>query len=190
MQDRWFGNEHPNTGKDEQIPLDKAREYLQRAEKDYLSFHVYYLLKWVRMGCTQAGITVETLGTTEERLKEIERIGYKSWAEFYLKYLRGWKIPVEVNVNNLVEYIKIGLRHGNWTLDNIAVKEEELKTYVVMGEKRDEALLLYGEMQQKKRINPSFKNPDNVKKIRALLELAKYTLEMAGINSQDLKDLE
>jgi hypothetical protein len=80
--DDWFKNEAPNTGASEQYSLEEARAFLQRAERQYEKDQVFHLLKWVRMACAQAGIPLtdflEKESSTEERINEMERIGYRS----------------------------------------------------------------------------------------------------------------
>jgi hypothetical protein len=194
-EDDWFGNQLPNTGASVQYSMEDAHNFLARAEREFEKDEVFHLLKWVRMACAQNGVALnDFLGrenTTEGRLKEIERIGYKWFAKTFLDYLRSWeeivkKLDKDVGVSFYIDCIRMALRHGNWTLDDIDSTEEELSEYKDRGKAKDEASDLLEEMLKRKMTDGKFKNPDSVRRFRALLLEAVCRLDQIVIPKREV----
>lgn len=194
-EDDWFGNQLPNTGASVRYSMVDAHNFLARAEQEFERDEVFHLLKWVRMACAQNGVDLNDFlareNTTEDRLKEIERIGYKGFAETFLNYLRSWKEIVgkfdkDVGVSFYIDCIRMALRHGNWKLEDINSSEEELSEYKERGKAKNEATDLLMGMLNKKMTDSEFKNPDAVKRFRALLLEAVCRLDQIVIPKREV----
>jgi hypothetical protein len=195
--DNWFRNEAPNTGASKQYPLEEARVFLKRAEQQFENDQVYHLLKWVRMACAQAGAPLsdflEKEGTTENRINEIERVSYKSWAKIFLAFLRRWEGLV-AEIDNIVSVpfftncVRMGVRHGNWTLEDLETSEEELLIYEERGKAKIRAMNLWISMSDKKKTHRDYKNPEGVAEIRRLLKEAVCRLDQVYITGYPINE--
>ncbi len=204
QSDNWFRNEALNTGASVRYSLEEARIFLKRAEQEYEKDQVYHLLKWVKMACMQAGIQLTDFlkneGMTEEHINEIERIGYKSWAKIFLNYIRSWDgIVAVINSDTSVSFyancVRMGIRHGNWTLEGIGTNEAELLLYENRGIAKIQAMDLWRCMSERKKVNRDYKNPREAAQIRHLLSQAvcrfdQLNLSRYPISEEELKSFE
>lgn len=161
----------------------RAKELLvtarKRAKIDSVDLEIEYIPKYV----SKAGITLRSIGTSEQELKQLLREGYIAGAEHWLNVARKRerKNCVDLEVEAIREYVsKAGI-----TLESIGTSEQELEPFF-----RESCVV-----QAKKWLNVARERArkncidSEIELVREYAGKAGVTLESIGISEQELEQL-
>ncbi|MCK5416384.1 hypothetical protein KAI92_03085 [Candidatus Parcubacteria bacterium] len=162
--------------------IAKATDWLkltkERASNGNIDAHVGYIRKYAE----KASITMEDIGTSEEEIASLLKIGYTAEASNWLKLTK--ERASNGNIDSHVGYIRKYVEKANITIEDIGTSEEKIASLLKTGYTAYARMWLKLIQENANQYSIEFK----INYLRQYAELAGVTIEQLGITEQELRD--